>query len=230
MSQKSCYSKVKDHILSLAVQEGRDPNTITLIAVSKNQSLSDVMAVYNEGCHVFGENRIQEALEKIPSAPKDIQWHFIGTLQSNKVKKAVTNFSLIHSVDTLELAERIAQESATQDCVTDILLQVNTSGELTKHGLSEEQWYRCMERLLQLPEIRLRGLMTMAPLAADENTVRSCFSSLRKFRDKLNHEYREYLALEHLSMGMSNDYPWAIAEGATLLRLGKVIFSENPDN
>lgn len=210
------YSHILDEISETAMACGRAPKEITLIAVSKGYPWDVVEPAYASGCRDFGESRLQEALPKIDLAPADIRWHLIGTLQKNKVAKAIGIFSLIHSVDTPELATKISQCSEERGVITPILLQVNTSGETTKHGLSQEQWQPHLEALFQLPSIRIEGLMTMAPFVEDEKAIRNCFALLRKMRDKLN--------LQHLSMGMSHDYRIAIEEGATLLRIGTAIF------
>ena len=181
-----------------------------------------VQPAYASGCRDFGESRLQDALPKISSAPPDIHWHLIGTLQKNKVRKAIGAFALIHSVDSPELAAKISECGQEAGIITPVLLQVNTSGETTKHGLSEEQWQPHLEMLLKLPFLRLEGLMTMAPFVEETDVIRRCFARLRQMRDRLalGHPFR------HLSMGMSHDYRIAIEEGATLLRIGTALFGE----
>jgi pyridoxal phosphate enzyme (YggS family) len=220
------YLAVKEHVRTLAIGCGRDPDSIILVAVTKGHSLDEVLPAYRDGCSDFGENRLVEAFEKMADAPEDLRWHLIGTLQSNKVRKAVGKFVLIHSVDTPELAKKIALESNENGIATDILLQVNTSGEATKHGLTIDQWEMQLDAIAKEKGIRIRGLMTMGALGGDEISVRRSFASLREFRDRINNSYRGELHLEHLSMGMSADYPWAIAEGATILRIGSAIFTD----
>jgi pyridoxal phosphate enzyme (YggS family) len=212
------YEKITQNIIKIAESYGRDPNSITLVAVSKGHSISELIPLYNAGQRIFGESRQQEATAKIESAPDDISWHFIGNLQKNKVRKIIGRFALIHSVDSPELAQKISDCSLELGVVTDILLQVNISGELTKHGLSPENWKRFIEQVKELPSISLKGFMTMAPADSDETYARKCFAGLREFRDSLP------FYLPHLSMGMSHDYPWAIAEGATLVRIGSALF------
>jgi len=221
MAARDRYRHLLEEISETALACGRNPKEITLVAVSKGYPWDLVQPAYDAGCRVFGESRMQEALAKITAAPTDIHWHFIGTLQKNKVAKAIGAFSLIHSVDTPELALKISQCSQERGVVTPILLQVNTSGEASKHGLSEELWKPHLESLFQLPAIRIEGLMTMAPFVEEEKVIRRCFSRLREMRDRyeLNH-----LTLRHLSMGMSHDYRIAVQEGATLLRIGTAIF------
>lgn len=223
MTIRDNYHRLCDEIARLALLHKRNPAEITLVAVSKNQTVVNISTLYHCGCRNFGESRIPEALSKQPQLPTDILWHFIGTLQKNKAQKAIGKFTLIHSVDTPELAHKIAQNSLQAQATTPILLQVNTSGEPSKHGLDPEAWRRAIEPLLHLPGIRIEGFMTMAPYVDDEKTLRHCFASLRLFRDQVAAKYS--FPLPHLSMGMSNDFPFAIAEGATLLRIGTAIFN-----
>lgn len=200
--------------LSILEKVGRQD--ITVIAVSKQRSIEEIKIAYDLGCRDFGENRIPEALEKMAVLPQDINWHFIGALQKNKVNKAIGHFTLIHSVDTPELAEKIAKSSEAANLTTSILLQVNTSGEASKQGLNPEAWRPHLESLFSLKNIEIKGLMTMAPLTEDTAIIRKTFHSLREFRDELK--------LPLLSMGMSHDYEIALEEGANLLRIGTAIF------
>lgn len=197
------------------------------MAVSKTYSVDDIQRVYNKGCRDFGESRIQEALEKQPLLPKDIQWHLIGTLQKNKVNKAVESFALIHSVDTLELAQKISEASLNKGVITSILLQVNVSGEQSKHGLSPLEWRAALESVSQLPNLAVRGLMTMAPLVEDESLIRTCFRQLFQLHAEFEQKVPQPSIFTELSMGMSHDYPIAIQEGATILRIGTAIFGES---
>lgn len=213
------YIQLKDEIARIANDCGRDPASITLVAVSKGHPWEQVQPAYAAGCRDFGENRLPEASEKMTHAPTDVRWHFIGTLQKNKVRKAVGSFALIHAVDTLEVAEKISLCSEELGLVTKVLLQANTSGEATKHGRTAGEWKRDFERVMALRGIQVEGLMTMAPLVEDQDRIRHCFASLRELRDEMG--------LQHLSMGMSHDYTIAIQEGATLLRIGTAIFGDN---
>lgn len=226
MSVAEHYLKLLHTIHDTAIKYGRNPSDISLIAVTKGHPLEHVMPAYHAGCRDFGENRVQEALSKIPNAPKDLRWHLIGTLQKNKVCKVIGKFVLIHSVDTLELAQKISKCSQEQQIITPILLQTNTTGETTKHGLTPEQWKHVFENMLALPNINIQGLMTMASFVDDEKVTRKCFSRLRMLQDELQGLAGERAHLKDLSMGMTHDYPQAIAEGATLLRIGTAIFGE----
>jgi len=218
------YCQVARNVREKALACGREPQEITLIAVSKSRPIESILSVYQEGGREFGESRVQEATDKIPYLPKDCSWHLIGTLQSNKVLKAVSTFSLIHSVDTPLLAQKISQNSQARGVVTSILLQVNTSGEITKHGLSPEEWERSLEEINHLSHLKVEGLMTMAPYTEDQKLIRSCFRKLYQLRESWKRRLKDPASLHHLSMGMSNDYLIAIEEGATLLRIGSAIF------
>jgi hypothetical protein len=172
LEMKHPYLLVKENVASIAQRCGRSPDEICVIAVSKKQSIESIKQAYEAGCRDFGENRIQEALTKMGQLPSDIRWHMIGTLQTNKVKKAVDSFAFIHSVDSLELARRISTYSLEQKKITPLFLQVNISQEVSKHGLSEEDWRIGLEELLKLPAIRLEGLMTMASSLVASKTLK----------------------------------------------------------
>lgn len=215
---KENFLSIQNEIAKASVLSGRRPRDIKLVAVTKNVSWEKAHELYDLGQRDFGENRFQDAKPKIEVAPTDCRWHFIGTLQANKVRRVINRFVLIHSVDTLELAQKIAQHSLQENRTTSILLQVNTSGELSKHGLSVEGWLKNMDTVLQLPNLQVEGLMTMAPINADEKKVRAYFSRLREMRDKIG-----VPTVKHLSMGMSRDFGWAIEEGATIVRLGSAL-------
>lgn len=222
--QDNRYSILVQDVHKIAIECGRNPNDITLVAVSKTHSWDNVAPAYAAGCRNFGENRVQEALEKIAAAPADVRWHLIGSLQKNKVNKIIGKFALIHSVDSVDLATKIAHTSASTGVVTPILLEVNTSGEVSKHGFNEKELLDAFDALTQLQGIRLDGLMTMAPLTNDEDVIRRCFGRLRHLRDLFKEKGCRNAPMNHLSMGMSNDYRIAIEEGATLLRIGSALF------
>ena len=218
MSQ-AAYQRVLKEITIAAEAAGRSHKDITLLAVTKGHSWPQTTWLYDAGQRAFGENRLTEAFEKMESAPPDCRWHFIGTLQANKVRKAIGKFALIHSVDSLELAQKISECSLEAGTKTSILLQANTSGEASKHGLSPDAWKRCFDEVITLKGIYVQGLMTMAPLTEDSAAIQRCFAGLRYLRDALDP------SLPHLSMGMSHDFPLAIAEGATLVRIGTALFT-----
>jgi PLP dependent protein len=213
---------VLEQIAQAATLAGRKSEEIALVAVSKGRSLEEMREAYFLGVHDFGENRVEEALDKIGQLPSDIRWHFIGKLQKNKVNKIIGKFSLIHSVDTIELAEKISRASLEKGVKSSILLEANTSGEATKSGLTPDEWKAGYQRLLDLEGIEIHGFMTMAPLTEDEGVIRHCFSELRLLQQHLQQIGD---SLETLSMGMSNDFFIAIQEGATLLRIGTALFT-----
>lgn len=220
MGVKENVATIRREIQEAVQQAGRHPEEITLVAVSKNVTPGAILEAYQEGQRDFGESRIQEAFPKIAQLPRAIRWHFIGRVQKNKVSQVVGHFVLIHSVDSVELAEKIATESQKKECVTSILLQVNTSGEASKAGLSVLEWEKVFAQVVKMQNIEVKGLMTIAPLNASEEQLRSCFSALKKMQGALSSQH----SLPILSMGMSQDFTVAISEGATHLRIGSFIF------
>jgi pyridoxal phosphate enzyme (YggS family) len=217
---------IRGRLESAALRAGRDPASVQLVAVSKTHPAAAVGAAAAAGQRLFGESRVQEAREKIPACPPGLEWHFIGHLQKNKVRHALPLFDFFHSVDSLALAraiDRIADESGRT--VTG-LLEVNVSGEATKHGFSPEQLRAEFSALTSLPHLRVVGLMTMAPYSEDAEQARPVFRATRQLRDGLQQTFGT--ELPHLSMGMSGDFEPAIAEGATLVRIGSSIFGYRP--
>ncbi|CUI16518.1 hypothetical protein PNK_0893 [Candidatus Protochlamydia naegleriophila] len=223
------YRMIQDSIWQRAMACGRKPEEVALIAVTKTHPPSFIQEAYQAGGRHFGENRVQELLPKIPALPNDCNWHLIGSLQSNKVGKVLdSSIKLIHSVDSLALAEKIAFAGQARQKETPILLQVNISGEASKHGFSQECWEAVLERVAQLPALRIEGLMTIAPFTNDQVLIRSCFKALAHLRDKWKGYMQNPAIFSHLSMGMTNDYEIAIEEGATLVRIGSAIFGGRP--
>lgn len=220
------YSQIAHIVMEKAISCGRSPLEITLIAVSKTHPLDSLVSIYQEGCRDFGESRLQEAMGKIMQLPPDCRWHLIGSLQNNKVVKAISAFQLIHSVDSPELAKKISEVSQAKGVSTSILLQVNTSGEMTKRGFSSTKWASCLDIVNALPNIKIEGLMTMAPLTEDQHLIRACFRKLYQLRENWRSQMKEPPLFRHLSMGMSHDFLIAIEEGATLLRIGSAIFDK----
>jgi PLP dependent protein len=218
----SALTEVRERVENAAKVAGRDPADVTLIAVSKAQPLERLQAAIDAGQRVFGENYVQEFLGKRPDydAP-DIRWHYIGRLQTNKVRQIVGQVHRIHSVDRTKLAKEIAKRSVTAGITSDILVQVNVGEEESKGGISAADAERELGAILELPNLNLHGLMCIPPfLSPDE--VRPYFVQLRELRDRL--EPALGVKLPDLSMGMSGDYETAIAEGATLVRVGSAIF------
>jgi pyridoxal phosphate enzyme (YggS family) len=222
-------SQISDNLINIhsrmqdaAHRVGRQVSDVRLVAVSKTYPPAVIQEAWNSGQHVFGENRVQDALPKIAELPAKAEWHFIGHLQSNKIRKALPAFTLIHGVDNLELAQQINRIAGEMGLTANILLEINVSGEATKFGFSPADLRENLEGLLCLPNIRINGLMTMAPYSEDPETARPVFSKLRILRDELAAQSGQ--ALPELSMGMSGDFEVAIQEGATIVRIGSSIF------
>lgn len=212
---------VREHIAEIADKCGRS-NQVNLLAVSKTFPASDIAEAMTAGQICFGENRVQELSEKVPALPNTIEWHLIGQLQSNKAAKAVSLAGWIHSVDSVHLVQKISSAVLNQNRNINILLEIN-SGEDNKSGFrSHDELKSALELALECKNIRVAGLMTMAPLGAPDAELHRIFANLRALRDTLADEYK--IALPELSMGMSGDYPQAIEEGATIVRIGTAIF------
>ncbi len=216
--------RIRDSIAEAAEAANRPTDSVRLIAVSKTMPEAAVEAAYAAGQRLFGENRIQELERKHSALPADIEWHMIGHLQSNKTRNATGISALIHGVDRPRLVGRLAEAADEIDIVQPLLLQANVSGEASKFGIPPEDLDQLLEEALKLPRIEVRGLMTMAPFDAPEPLLHRIFASLREARDRLQDDFG--VRLPELSMGMSGDYRIAIAEGATLVRIGTAIFGE----
>ena len=215
-------ANVLNAVNETAASAGRD-GEVKLLAVSKTFPASDVLEAYNAGQKEFGENRVQELEQKVPVLPKDIVWHLIGHLQSNKAAKAAELADWVHSVDSVKLVNKLSDAAQKAGKTLNILLEVNVSGEESKYGIrTKEALYQVAEAAISAPAIQWKGLMTMAPAAAEGEELRQVFSGLRQMRDELEQKYS--VSLPELSMGMSGDYPAAIAEGATIVRIGTAIF------
>jgi pyridoxal phosphate enzyme (YggS family) len=222
---KDNLSEVQRNIASAVKRSGRREEDVCLIAVSKTKPVSLIMEAYDAGIRDFGENKVQELVSKYEEMPKDIRWHMIGHLQTNKVKYIVDKAYMIHSVDSLKLAQQISKEAQKQNKTCDILLEVNVADESSKFGLSCDQVCETAEMIAKLPAIRIRGLMTVAPYVVDPEENRQVFVAL----SKLAVDITPFLRDNHnvvLSMGMSNDYQVAVTEGATCVRVGTGIFGE----
>lgn len=213
---------IRGNISDAARRAGRDCSTVELIAVSKTHPAEVIREAVEAGQEIFGENRVQEAMAKVPLLPGRLQWHLIGHLQSNKVRKALPLFHLIHGVDSSELARDIDRIAAEEGLHPRVLLEVNVSGESSKHGFSPENLEGEMEALLSLPRLQVEGFMTMAPLAPESEASRPYFAALRELRDRMTQ--LAGVPFQTLSMGMSGDYQVAVEEGATLVRVGSAIF------
>lgn len=226
MDLEATFKTVRNRIEAACAKAGRDPASVTLLAVTKSQPPEVVRAAAEAGQTLFGENRVQEAKVKISLSPSRLHWHMIGHLQSNKCRDAVHFFEMIQSVDTLKLAEEIDKWADHLGKTMPILLEVNIAGESTKFGFKPEQVLQELEAINALRRIEIHGLMAIAPWTPDPERVRPMFQRLREL--KIECEQRLGAPLPHLSMGMSSDFEVAIAEGATLVRLGTVLFGERP--
>ena len=216
-------ANVLNAVRETAVAAGREQGEVKLLAVSKTFPASDVMEAYQAGQKEFGENRVQELEQKVPVLPKDIVWHLIGHLQSNKAAKAAELADWVHSVDSVKLVNKLSDAAQKAGKTLKILLEVNVSGEESKYGIrSGEELFQVAEAAVSAPAIEWKGLMTMAPAGADGEELKAVFSGLRKMRDELEEKFK--IKLPELSMGMSGDYPAAIAEGSTIVRIGTAIF------
>jgi pyridoxal phosphate enzyme (YggS family) len=246
-------SEVQARISTACARVGRDPSEVTLVAISKTFSAQTVLEVYRLGLRDFGENRVEEAEEKISSIKyqisnwqvgqsanpqtairnpqSEIKWHLVGHLQSRKAREAADLFDMIQSVDSVKLADRLSRLCVVPGRVMPILLECNMSGEASKYGfpLSTpaecDRWWAEVEAILKLPGVRVEGLMTIAPIAADPNETRPVFRALRQLRDGLAARFLQ-TDWRHISMGMTDDFQVAIEEGATMVRIGRAIFGE----
>ena len=205
-------------------RSGRAPDGVKLVCVTKEASLIQIGEVLALGIRDIGENRVQAAALKYKVIGDKATWHLMGHLQTNKVKEAVRIFSLIHSVDSIRLAKEIDREAKKIDKVQDVLIQVNTSGEESKHGLAPDSTAAFFKEVTLYPNINISGLMAIAPEVDDPEETRPCFRRLRELRDELNAIRKTQYAI--LSMGMTNDFEVAIEEGATMVRVGRAIFGE----
>ena len=221
--------RVQNDINSACMNVGRDPSEVTLIAVSKTKPVEMIKAAYEHGCRNFGENKVQELTSKMPVLPEDIRWHMIGHLQTNKVKYIVGKVLLIHSVDSMKLAQAINDQAAKEGCIQDILLEMNIAGEDSKFGSADPEVNRQLIRDVSTLEfVRLCGLMTVAPYVDDPEENRMYF---RQLHDMIYGDMRDFFHEKPLlSMGMSGDYKVAVEEGATLVRVGSSIFGERNYN
>ena len=223
-SVESRLAAVKEQIADAAARAGRDAGEVTLVAVSKTHPPESVSAMLTAGQGIFGESRVQEARAKIPLVAGRARWHFIGHLQRNKIRHALPLFELFHGVDSLDIARDIERIAAEDGALPRVLLEVNVAGEGSKFGFSPACICSQIEDLLALKRLTIEGLMCIPPPQPRAEMSRRFFVVLRELRDALENEFR--ISLPQLSMGMSGDFPVAIEEGATLVRVGTAIFGE----
>ena len=232
MTLRENLQRIHNRISTSAARVGRDPATITLIAVSKTQPVESLIEAYELGVRHFGENRVEEAITKIPAFKQAISdpavtFHMIGHVQSRKADEAARLFDRVHSIDSVKLAQRLDRFAAANNKVLPILLEVNVSGEVSKYGFAANartELFSGVQTIGQLKNLKLIGLMTLAPIVERPEQTRSIFRALRAVRDEI--ETRQNIPLPELSMGMTDDFEIAIEEGATLVRIGRAIFGE----
>jgi len=222
MGLEENYYAVWEGIREAAEKAGRDPSSVRLVAVSKKQDAEKLRVLWKCGQRIFGENRVQEARVKVPEMPTGGEWHFIGGLQTNKAKDAVECFDVIESVDRLDLAAELQKRADVAGKKLRVFLEVNVGGEAAKHGCAPEKAAELLAQVQPLSRLEVQGLMAIPPFREDPENARLFFQRLREIRDQL--EQGSGMALPELSMGMSHDYAVAIAEGATLVRIGTALF------
>lgn len=218
--------QVEENIDKACQKAGRNREEVTLIAVSKTKPVAMLEEAYQAGCRHFGENKVQELVEKYEVMPKDIMWHMIGHLQRNKVKYIVDKVYLIHSVDSLRLAEEISKEAVKKQVTVNILVEVNVAKEESKFGTTAEESLKLVEEISKLPGILIKGLMTIAPYVENSEENRQYFATLRQLSVDIMHKNIDNISMDVLSMGMTGDYQVAVEEGATFVRVGTGIFGE----
>lgn len=221
---KDNLREVEANIAVACAKAGRNTDDVTLIAVSKTKPVSMLEEIYAEGVRTFGENKVQELTEKYEELPKDIKWHMIGHLQRNKVKYIVDKVALIHSVDSYRLAEEINIQAKKHQVTVPVLIEVNVAGEDTKFGVRPEETLQLVEEIASLENVRIQGLMTIAPFVDDPEENRVHFRRLKQLSVDIASKNIDNVHMEILSMGMTNDYMVAVEEGATMVRVGTGIF------
>ena len=218
--------EVRQNIRNACERSGRKVEDVTLIAVSKTKPVPMLQEAYDAGARDFGENKVQEMLEKEPQLPSDIRWHMIGHLQTNKVKYIVGKTALIHSVDSLHLAKEIEKQAAKNNVIVPILIEVNIAEEESKFGIHKEETIALVREVAQMQHVHIRGLMTIAPYVENPEDNRPYFKGIRQLSVDIKQENIDNVDMDVLSMGMTGDYMVAIEEGATLVRVGTGIFGE----
>jgi len=218
--------QVRENIVRACEKAGRDPAEVTLIAVSKTKPVSMLKEAYDEGVRCFGENKVQEIQEKFGLMPSDVKWHMIGHLQRNKVRYLMDKACLIHSVDSVRLAQEISKEAEKAGIVMPVLIEVNVAQEETKYGISVAEVLPLLMEIKDLPGISVQGLMTIAPYVDDPEDNRQIFRALKKLSVDIRDKNVNNINMNILSMGMTGDYTVAVEEGATMVRVGTGIFGE----
>jgi pyridoxal phosphate enzyme (YggS family) len=215
---------INEKIKNAALKVNRNPEEIKLVAVTKTTTIEQIKKAISAGIKIIGENKVQEAKEKYQILSADIEWHLVGHLQTNKVKYAIEIFDLIHSVDSIKLAKEIDKRSLQFGMITNVLVEVNVSGEETKYGIKPEEVKLFLKEISEYSRIRVRGLMTIAPMAEDTEEVRPYFRKLRELFKEIKIKSIKNIKMDYLSMGMTEDFEVAIEEGANMVRIGRGIF------
>ncbi len=223
-------AEVEKHLCEGCARAGRSRDEVTLIAVSKTKPVSMIEELLPGGTRDFGENKVQELVDKYEVLPKDIHWHLIGHLQRNKVKYVVDKACLIHSVDSMRLAETISEEGVKKGVTVPVLIEVNVAGEESKFGVTLEETEGLVREIAKLPSIQIKGLMTIAPYVEDPEENRVHFSRLKQLSVDIKNKNIDNVSMDVLYMGMTGDYQVAIEEGATMVRVGTGIFGERNYN
>ena len=226
MSFVENLARVRERIAGAAERSGRSVSDVTVVAITKTFGPEAVDEAVRGGILDVGENRVQEFLGKADHVSLDCRWHLVGHLQTNKVNKAIGRFALVQSVDSIKIAERLSRAGVERDITTDILIEVNTSGEAPKHGFDPKETIDAFGGIVQLPNLSVCGLMTVGPWVEDDAIIASAFGTLRMLKEEIERSVSDDLMLEHLSMGMSDDFELAIMEGSTMVRLGRALFGE----
>lgn len=221
---KENLANVRKNIEDACKKVGRDVSEVTLITVSKTKPLSDLRIAYEEGSRNFGENKVQELVSKIDEMPSDVKWHLIGHLQRNKVKYIAGKVAMIHSVDSYRLAEEINVQAKKNSCVIPILIEINIAGEDTKFGIKPEEAEELIREISELENVKVSGLMTIAPNVANPEENRAYFKAMKDLFVDISSKNIDNVEMKVLSMGMTNDYTVAVEEGATMIRVGTGIF------
>ena len=221
---KDNFETVEKNVANACARAGRDRSEVTLIAVSKTKPVEMLREVYDAGARDFGENKVQEICEKYDKLPSDIKWHMIGHLQRNKVKQVIDKVTLIHSVDSYRLAQEISVQAQKKGLSIPILIEVNIAGEESKFGISADDTIQLVEEIAALPNLKIQGLMTIAPYVVDPEENRLYFRQIKQLSVDIKNKNIDNVSMDILSMGMTGDSEVAIEEGATMVRVGTGIF------
>lgn len=227
---KENLKQVEENIMAACRKAGRNREEVTLIAVSKTKPIEMLEEIYREGIRDFGENKVQEMCDKMELMPQDIRWHMIGHLQTNKVKYIVGRTHLIHSVDSLHLAEAINKQAVKKNVTVSILVEVNIAQEESKFGISKQEAMDLVREIAKLSNLKIQGLMTIAPFTEDPESNRIYFRQIRELSVDIANQKIDNVSMDILSMGMTGDYMVAIEEGSTMVRVGTGIFGERNYN